>query len=243
MQGNERRSVRSTGRLAVVVLASAVAFATLGASAASGKYSKDFIKSALNRVLSGSYTGTSTTSNQTSTTSNQTSPAGCEAPSTYQAFSGFGDQGWYYLAPNGGFEQSLTWKSRGSMAIVNETDPFDLNGAADDRSLRLDEDAAVRTPKLCVTSEMPHMRFVAKAARGSGQLDVEINLYAPDGSVTDSSSGSISPSDHAGWSASRRVELKTDSLAPGASGYLDIVFRSQGNWLIDDVLIDPWRRR
>jgi hypothetical protein len=243
MQGNERRSIRPIGRLAVVVLASAVAFATLGASAASAKHSKDFIRSALNRVLSGSYTGTSTTSNQTSTTSNETLPAACEAPSTYQAFSGFGDQGWYYLAPDGGFEQSLSWTSRGTTAIVNETDPFNLSGTSDRSSLHLGADAAVRTPKLCVTSEIPHMRFVARAARGSGQLDVKVNLYAADGSVTDSSSGSISPSDHSGWNPSRAVGLKTDALAPGASGYVDIVFRSQGDWLVDDVLIDPWRRR
>jgi hypothetical protein len=236
MQGNESRSIRSIGRVVVMVLAGALAIAALSAPAASAGYSRGAIKEALKRALSSTYS-------QPSTTSTVTPSSGCEAPSTYQAFSRFGDQAWYYPAPGADFEQSLSWSSRGSTAIVNETDPFNLSGSSDVSSLHLRKDAVVRTPKLCVTSDMPHMRFVAKAARGSGQLDVEIRLYAPDGSVTDSSSGSVSPSDHAGWDPSRAVQLKTDALDPGETGYVDVVFRSQGDWLVDDVLIDPYRRR
>jgi hypothetical protein len=249
MQGNGSRSIRSIGRSVVIVLAGVLALAAASASVASAKYSKGLIKPSLREALDGAYSGSSTYSGSwkksnsgSSTTSTEASAPGCQAPSTYQAFSSFGDQGWYYLAPGGDFEQS-GWVSAGTTALVNETDPFNLTASADSRSLRLHEDATVRTPKLCVTDEMPHLRFVAKAARGGGQLDVEVRLYGPDGRVTDSSSGSVSPSDHAGWSPSRRVELKTDSLDPGASGYIDIVFRSQGDWLIDDVLIDPYRRR
>ena len=86
-----------------------------------------------------------------------------------------------------------------------------------------------------------HLRFVAKAT-GSGQLDVEVRFYGPDGKVTDSSSGSVSPSDHARWAPSRTVLLKVDKLAAGETGYVDVPFKSQGDWLLDDVFVDPLRR-
>jgi hypothetical protein len=84
---------------------------------------------------------------------------------------------------------------------------------------------------------MPHLRFVA---RGKGQLDVEVRVER-DGS-TDSSSGSVSESDHRGWAPSRYVELKTGSIPAGESATVTVKFRSQGEWLVDNVFIDPYRR-
>jgi hypothetical protein len=91
-----------------------------------------------------------------------------------------------------------------------------------------------------VTRNEPYPRFVAKAV-GSGQLDVEVRLYDATGQVTDSSSGSVSPSDHNGWQPSKPIFLKTDKLAAGQAGYVDVSFKSQGDWTIDDVFVDPYR--
>jgi hypothetical protein len=166
---------------------------------------------------------------------------GCdpESGTTSQAFAQFGDYADYFLAPGGDFEGALTWEGRRTPTLVDTDDPFGLAGGA--QALHLGKDDAVTSPRLCVTRDLPHLRFVAKSS-GSGQLDVEVDVYDDRGRVTDSSSGSVSPSDHRRWQPSDPVLLKTDSLKKNKAGYVSITFKSQGSWLIDDVFIDPYRR-
>jgi hypothetical protein len=169
------------------------------------------------------------------------SAATCTIGSTSQSFARFGDPGWYFLAPGGAFEGSLTWQKSGSVALVAGNEPFLLAGKSHKTSLRLRSGGSVTTPKLCVSPELPHLRFMAKSS-GSGQLDVEVRVYGSNGEVTDSSSGGISPSDHLAWAPSRLVSLKRDKFAAGETGLVTVTFKSQGDWLVDDVLVDPYRR-
>jgi hypothetical protein len=162
--------------------------------------------------------------------------AECEYGPVSPVFAQFGDSADYYLAPGGDFE-SLTWSSWGGASLVTGVNPFALAGG--ERSLKLDQGETVRSPLICVSRDTPHMRFVAKG--DDGQLDVEVRSYKA-GRVTDSSSGGISPSDHRQWRASRNVDLKVDGLGYGEVGAVTVTFRSQGEWLIDDVFIDPYRR-
>jgi hypothetical protein len=142
------------------------------------------------------------------------SAATCATGSTSQTFLQFADLGWYFLAPGGSFEGSLTWQKSGTVALVTGNEPFYLAGRSHKKALRLRSGGSVTTPKLCVSPELPHFRFVAKAS-GSGQLDVEVRVYDANGQVTDSSSGSVSPSDHVLWAPSRLVDLKSDKFAAG----------------------------
>jgi len=164
------------------------------------------------------------------------SAEGCEYGPTSRAFALFGDRADYYLAPGGDFE-SLTWTAWGRPSLVYGLNPYSLAGGM--RSLRLDKDEAVRSPLLCVSRDTPHLRFLAKG--GDGQLDVAVRVYR-NGRVTDSSSGSVSPSDHRRWAPSDNIDLKVDSLRRGEIGEVTVSFRSQGDWLIDDVHVDPYRR-
>lgn len=165
----------------------------------------------------------------------------CVSGKVTQAFADFGDPAWYFLAPGGSFEGSLNWAHGGSVAQVSGNEPFMLAGEGHTRSLRLGEGGRVVTPRLCVTPQLPHLRFVAKAI-DDGQLDVEVRVYGPDGQVTDSSSGGVSPDEHQRWAPSRFVDLNTDGLERGEVGVVDVRFRSQGAWLLDDVFIDPYKR-
>jgi hypothetical protein len=164
----------------------------------------------------------------------------CDIPASTPVFAAFGDTNAYFLAPGGSFEDGLTWTAQGRADVVGVNDPFALGAEAFGRSLWLHPGGAVVTPKLCVTADLPHLRFVAKTF-GSGQLDVEVRVYGLRGEIVDSSIGGISPSDHRQWAATRFVDLKTQDLQHKV-GYIDVVFRSQGDWLIDDVYIDPRAR-
>jgi hypothetical protein len=165
----------------------------------------------------------------------------CEAENgpTTQAFAQFGDYADYFLAPGGDFEGPLSWAGTRTPTIVAGNEPFMLTGFGV-QSLHLGSGDTVTTPKLCVTRDLPHLRFVAKSY--GGQLDVEVRVYNSYGKVTDSSNGSVSESDHRSWRPSRPIELKTDKLRYNETGHVTITFKSSGSWLIDDVLIDPYRR-
>ena len=163
--------------------------------------------------------------------------AECAPSPTTQAFAAFGDANEYFLAPDGGFG-SMWANTRRTPELVPDVNPINLAGNL--TALRLDKDEAVISARFCVDRTMPHLRFVADSA-GSGQLDVDVKLYAG-GQVIDSSSGSVSPSDHETWAPSRTIDLKTSGMAVGTSAEATVTIRSQGTWLVDDVFIDPYRR-
>jgi hypothetical protein len=158
----------------------------------------------------------------------------CEFGPTSQAFAPFGDGNDYYLAPGGDFE-SLTWSSWGEPSLVSDVNPFALAGGT--RSLKLEAGEGVTSPEMCVSRKTPHLRFVAK---GAGTLMVSVRMRAP-GRMT-SVSFTMSPTYHAEWAASKIVKLWTSGLGENETGLATVSFRSYGEWLIDDVFVDPYRR-
>ena len=161
--------------------------------------------------------------------------------SIFQAFSPFGDSDWYALVPQGDFESMPTWSKSGNVTLAASSDPFALTGTMGKNSLRLQSGGWVRTPLLCVNLLTPHLRLVATAT-GGGELEVETRLIGCPQRLISWSSTSISPSDHRGWQPSEKIDLNTGCLGPERSGILDVRFRGQGDWLIDDVMIDPYKR-
>lgn len=161
----------------------------------------------------------------------------CEYGPTTKAFAQFGDLADYYLTPGGSFDE-LTWRSSRQPELVDGVNPFALAGGV--RSLHLEDGQSVTSPQLCVSRDTPHLRFMARSHRG-GQLDVEVRVWVG-GRVTDSSSGSVSPGAHRAWAPSRNIDLKTSSIPRGQTGLVTVSFRSQGDWLLDDVFVDPYRR-
>ncbi len=126
------------------------------------------------------------------------------------------------------------------MSLSTNSNPFALNGTPGTRSLSLRYDGWVRTPYMCVNLETPHLRFVASAT-GSGELDIETRLYGCNGRFYSRVTSSLEASDHVGWQPSAKIDLNTPCLGL-RTGIVDVRFRSKGNWLIDDVMIDPYKR-
>jgi hypothetical protein len=159
----------------------------------------------------------------------------------FQAFSAFGDSDWYALVPQGDFESMPTWPKDGNVTLAASSDPFALSGSMGASSLRLQSGGWVRTPLLCVNLLTPHLRFVATAT-GDGELEVETRLIGCPRRLISRSSTNISASAHGGWQPSEKIDLNTTCLGPERSGVVDVRFRGEGDWLIDDVMIDPYKR-
>jgi hypothetical protein len=160
--------------------------------------------------------------------------AECPVQATTQAFAQWGDTNEYFLAPGGSFE-TLSWTKFGNVALSTQDDPFAI--ADGTYSVHLSENETVRSLPFCVDHTMPHMRFMA---RGRDQLDVEVRVTYR--GSTDSSSGSVSSSAHRDWAPSRFIALKTDALPAGESATATVAFRSNGDWRVDNVFVDPYRR-
>jgi hypothetical protein len=163
--------------------------------------------------------------------------ADCPVSPTTRAFEGYGDANSYFLAPGGAFGSLEEWSRRGWPTLVSGIDLLGLS--PESRSADLDYNEGVTSVSFCVDSTMPHLRFNARYIRG-GQLDVTVQTVH--GTSTNTNSGSIAPDDHRAWAPSRNVGLGTAGIPAGESGTATVSFRSQGDWQLDDVYIDPYRR-
>lgn len=165
----------------------------------------------------------------------------CDNPGSKLAFASFGDTSSYFLAPGGSFEGALTWGRSGSAAIVAGNEPFMLNAATDRQSVRLSAGASVTSPRMCITRDMPHLRFVAKANGGS-PLEVSVRVYGGDGKLADAETSTVPALTHLSWAPSGNVSLLPDALNGATAGSAEVTFRTQGDWQVDDVFVDPYAR-
>jgi hypothetical protein len=170
-----------------------------------------------------------------------TAVAACpEEGATGQPFAPWDDFGTYALASGGSFE-SLTWSGSGSPARAPENDPFMLAGSGL-WSMRLRGQQAISSPVLCVSGEHPYLRFVVDR---ESRLVLEV-LWTDEG-VYKEKVLEEHPADHwQAWGPSKRVPLggalPTDS---GEEHQLRLRFKlkdGQGDWLVDDVFVDPVKR-
>ena len=88
--------------------------------------------------------------------------AACSTAGAKKAFSQWGDQRNYVLAPDGGFEAGAQgWDlDRGAMPVAGN-EPYYLNTAADDTSLSLPAGSSAGSPPVCMDIGTPSFRMVA----------------------------------------------------------------------------------
>ena len=165
------------------------------------------------------------------------SAAECPVVPTTPAFAGFGDANQYFAAPGGTFESLNGWSR---IRTPELTDGFNLLASrARVACGRARSGEGVTSTSFCVDATMPHLRFVANHD-GGGQLDVTVTTQY--GGSTDSSGGSVSSDDHRYWTPSPSSRSRPARIPAGEQGVATVSFRSQGNWRVDDVAVDPYRR-
>lgn len=168
--------------------------------------------------------------------------AECADPPSTKAFAQWGDQNDYFPAPGGTFEGPLQWTANGaSLASANE--PFLLAGPGAS-SLRVVRGAAPNSPEFCVSEAHPYLRFVAKAGLGTTtDLKVWVRFYDDGGVLKETTVEAIPAVRHAVWAPSIVVPLNGPiGLDQGQVGQASVRFTAEQDWLVDDVLIDPYRR-
>jgi hypothetical protein len=172
-----------------------------------------------------------------------TQPCGDEP--LQQAFAGFGDSDWYFLAPGGGFEDGADgWSLGGGAALVDSTDPFGLGGAGDRSSLALPRGATATSAPFCIRPDSRTVRWVHRGSARGGVLLVEVQhletgARSP-GRVVDVVRGS------GDWQPSRRVSIPLWGTGAREDGFAIVALKFtalSGDWAIDDLFVDPKMRR
>lgn len=169
--------------------------------------------------------------------------ASCPDTPVAQPFAPWGDSSDYFPAPDGGFEQGgAGWTLNGRAAVQSGNEPFAVNGAGDDMSLRLPAGSSATSGLFCIGAEHRTMRFFAKAA-ASSRLDIDVIVGERSTSRRTYNVATVSGA--GGWAPSVAVPMVVNEIAAEQDGTMSVRLRftprGSGDWTIDDVFVDPYR--
>jgi hypothetical protein len=154
---------------------------------------------------------------------------------TSRPFAPWGDSALYFLAPNGDFSDGTAgWQ--GGEAVADNS-PLSGGGA-----LRLADGDRATSPGVCVGLDTPTMRFLARnAGDPGGELDVDVRFETLLGLTLTLPIGSVSSG--GAWAPSPTLPITVNLLGVLGGSHTPVAFRFRadgGDWLIDDVYVDPY---
>ena len=165
----------------------------------------------------------------------------CTARTTTKAFAAFGDTNEYFPIGGGTFEtgnlSNLTLT--GAVSVAGENEPWKVLGGSNSRSVALPAGATLQAT-FCVQVGEDSMRLFTKSPGNPGSgLTIKTTVSTAYGSAS-TLTGMSTPS--AAWSPTARIPLKNVS-GPDGKQYVTLLITNTGSgtWLVDDILVDPWR--
>ena len=171
----------------------------------------------------------------------------CDEQILSQPFLPWVDPAHYTLAPDGGFEGGAAgWSLEGGAEVVAGNESHYVGGATDSRSLRLPAGSSATSGTICVGVEHPTLRIFARNA-GSALSTLRVAVHFEDaaGEVHALPIGEFGSG--GAWQPSPLMPLAVNllPLLPGERTPVAFEFTPQGSggdWRIDDVYVDPYRR-
>jgi hypothetical protein len=156
----------------------------------------------------------------------------------------WGDLAPYTLVPGGDFESRPSgWTLRHGARIVDGNEPFHVGSPNDRRSLSLADDGSAISAPVCIDESYPSFRLFAQN-RGDRSSKLEIDVLYLD------AAGRVRSRNVSEYVAGSRDWAPTQPIIiglPFANGPAPVAFRftaddEDGDWLIDDVYVDPMAR-
>jgi hypothetical protein len=165
----------------------------------------------------------------------------CAAQTLSQPFLPFADPMQYTLLPGGTFENGNRWNG-GSVVAGNE--PWNVTDGSDRKSLKLAAGLSTTSGSICVGIDHPDLRFFATASDSTAALRVEVLFEDAFGRVLSAPIGVVTG--NSDWSPTLPMPIGVNLLPLLPGNYTAVAFRftaSGGDWMIDDVYVDPICRR
>jgi hypothetical protein len=159
----------------------------------------------------------------------------------------FGDSNWYALAPGGTFEPGTTagWQMTGA-SVVPGNEPYSVLSRSDAHALRLAPNSVAVSAPMCVDETFPNFRFFAhNVGQAGATLKVEVLFLDPKGNVKAAKPGTFK-STGSNWQLVNpmKIGITIDRTALNAAAPIAFRFTADkaGDWRVDDLLVDPYRR-
>lgn len=171
----------------------------------------------------------------------------CDAQELSQPFLPWADPAYYTLAPNGGFERGGSgWALHGGAAVGSGNESYYVRDARDTRSLRLPAGSSATSAAMCVGIEHPTLRLFARNT-GSPLSSLKVSVLFVDGAGETQSVPIGSVMAGSSWNPTHPMVIGVNllPLLPGERTPVAFEFTPQGSggeWRIDDVYVDPYRR-
>ncbi len=199
---------------------------------------------------------TSTTSQTAAAASAAKTVASCGVNAVSQAFKRFGDSADYFLAPGGDFESTSAGWTLKNATVVSENETAGVRSGR--RSLLLGAsryrgDSEAISPEFCISADHPNFRFVTRGNGYSRYQAITTTLY-----YRTLANPSVTKTETSDWAWQYSKTWAPSAINPLATKITEAELRAgvlvrlgfsvtdhtadNGGVLIDNVLIDPYRR-
>jgi hypothetical protein len=170
----------------------------------------------------------------------------CEDQELSQPFLRWLDPASYTLNRGGAFEDGAAgWTLKNGASVVSGNEPFKVHGAGDSHSLSLPAGSSATSSTTCVGLEHPTARlFVRNTGFVLATLKVEVLFETAGGSVQSLPIGLAVGGRN--WAPTLPMPIIVNLLPLLPGDHTPVAFRftpQGGTWSIDDVYVDPYRRR
>lgn len=168
------------------------------------------------------------------------SASNCGPQPVSKPFTPWLDYADYTRMPGGDFESGAEgWELSGGAEVVE-------GGSGGASSLRLPAGSSATSPAICAGIEHPTSRFFVKRTSGGlGALhDLRVDVLYEDAGGTVQSQPIATVPGSSSWQPSLPLPTVVNNLA--LTDQTPIAFRytpQGGSWAIDDVWVDPWRKK
>ena len=170
----------------------------------------------------------------------------CAEEALSRPFLPWADPASYQFAPDGGFESGGEgWTLGGGSHAVSGNESYSLHAAGDSRSLAIPASSSATSPTVCVGIEHPTIRFLARKQSGGplSRVSVEVLFEDAAGDVHSAPIGVAGGS--AGWTPTPVMPIVANLLPLLPGDHTPVAFRftaEAGDWRVDDLYVDPYRR-
>ena len=170
--------------------------------------------------------------------------AGCPEQPLDRTFRPWLDPAWYTPAPNGGFESGASgWTLERGAAVISGNEPFLVGGSDHASSLALPAGGSATTTPVCIGVEHPTIRFFARnTGDPTSLLTVSVVFRDVLGVHRSLPVGVVAAGRE--WAPTPVVPVVVNLLSLLGEQQVAFSFSAAGDgeWTIDDVYVDPYKK-
>lgn len=169
--------------------------------------------------------------------------AACNYPNAEQVFAPENDQGYYELAPEGGFESGASgWTLLNGASLVTDNGYRPHAGVQEETAVRLPFGAVATSPPVCVDASTPNFKVMLRNI-GDPRARLRVIVSYERRALTRARVTDIKSDPEDGWVTSPSLKLETEHEEERVARITFVGKDPKSVYLVDDLYVDPFARR